>query len=505
DNLLWMFHPNGSWSKVSLTTGSPIPPLRSEAAAVSDPSVGGFLWHGGEVYNGDLGVNLGYYDTWAFSNGSWRNLTAGTSPVPCCAFAGGWDNATGSAILFGGVSAPPGQAEFAETWSFSQGTWTNVSPSLSPVAREFGAAAYDPSQSALFVFGGENSTDPALADSWAYRLATFPAPTAFPSSGSTDVGQVFVLSAPSAAVQPNASYQWLHLPGCAALDVPVLNCTAASAGTFAIALNVSAPNGTSGPTVPILYTVYSSPGVGTFSTFPPVVDAGQSVTFGASAAGGTGVYTFNWTALPAGCASTNSPSLSCVPTSVGSFRPHLTVTDSNGARETGVLPPLTVNGALGLNITVTPTPTFVAKPFAIVATVIGGTPPTAIAWSALPAGCHEPSSFVVNCTENAVGTVRVAVSIRDSSSEQLTRIINVSVVLPGGTRTNGTPAGSNPGFLNQYGLYLGLGAAAVLLLLLAVWQRARGQKPPSTPISEADWKRLPPGPVEEPRGPDAPP
>jgi hypothetical protein len=494
DNLLWLFHPNGSWSPVTLTHGSPIPAPRSQAAVASDPSVGGLLLEGGEQFNVTHSVDVGFNDTWSFSNGSWKNLTSGPAPVPCCALAGGWDNATSSVILFSGIASPPSSATYSATWSFSAGTWTNVSPSVSPPARELAAAAYDAADQELLVFGGENASNPALADSWVYRLAAFPSPTASPVSRGVDVGQLVTFSAPPAAVQSNASYLWLQLPGCAAIDVPVLHCLAASFGSFAVSLNVSATGGTSGSSVPLLYTVYSAPAVGTFSTFPPVVDVGQMTNFSGSAAGGTGQYVFNWSSLPPGCASTNSLALPCSPTAAGNFRPHLTVTDSNGVSETGILPPLTVYGALGLNLTVAPSPTYLGTAFAITASISGGTPPTTVAWSALPAGCHQPSNLVVNCTENAVGTVRLALSVRDSSSEQLTRVINVSVVEPPGSRTNGSSVGTNPSFLDEYGLYLGLGVAAVLLLLLALWQRARGRGPPPPAPSRPSWRPMLPPP-----------
>ncbi|MGI0155978.1 MAG: hypothetical protein ACREDE_07615, partial [Thermoplasmata archaeon] len=329
---------------------------------------------------------------------------------------------------------------------------------------------------------------------------------ASPGSGLVDAGQSVSFSAPPSAVQADASYLWLHLPDCVALDLAVLHCRTAGSGTFAVQLNVSVTNGTSGESVPLLFSVLSDPGVGSFSTFPPLVDAGQNVTFGASAAGGTGVYTFSWSGLPPGCSSLDATAVSCAPTGAGNFAPILTVRDSNGETGNGTLPPLVVNPALGLIVTVLPSPPLVGHPFRIDATVEGGTLPASFAWSTLPSGCQLTSLNAVNCTESSVTTVRLAVEVRDSVDANYTRDVLVTVQEPPGTRTNGTGAGNSvSAFLDKYGVYVALGIAALLLLVFALVRRDRAQgageeaQPRERPVGPArELEGLPEPPAEEP-------
>jgi PKD repeat protein len=56
------------------------------------------------------------------------------------------------------------------TWAFSNGGWTNVTPSNSPPPREFGGLAYDADAHELVLFGGQgNASGGLLNDTWVYR------------------------------------------------------------------------------------------------------------------------------------------------------------------------------------------------------------------------------------------------------------------------------------------------------------------------------------------------
>jgi hypothetical protein len=480
DNSLWQLNATGVWSPLSPSGTLPVP--RGYQAAATDPSVGGILIEGGSAFGLLYQTNYYWNDTWGFSGNTWTNFTEALPPAPCCSSSAAWDNATQSVILFGGVGPGTGAPPVGSTWSFANGSWTNVTPSVSPSARWLASAAYDVADDEFLLYGGENQTSSGLGDTWVYRLAAFPAIGASPASGGVDAGEVATFTVPASAMEPNASYRWSGLPDCSAFNTAVLRCPTAASGQFPVEVNVSDPNGTSGATVPLLYTVLPAPSLGGLSTFPATVDAGQVVTFVASAAGGTGQYSYTWSLLPSGCASADSPQLQCTPNASGSFRPQLEVRDTNGGTSTALLPPVLVNGALTLSIAVSSTPALVLRAFTITATVHGGTSPVSLAWSAPPSGCTVVGAGSVSCNESAPTTVRLAVEARDSVGANFTQQVNVSVEQAPGTRTNGTPSGTNPGFLaylEAYAVYIALGIAALLLLLFALVRRDR--RPPEAP------------------------
>ena len=80
-----------------------------------------------------------------------------------------------SFVLCAGALAP--SADAAST------TWANVSPASSPPARVRGAIAYDPASKQLVMFGGTDSADEFLGDTWTWNGATWTrrSPTTSPS------------------------------------------------------------------------------------------------------------------------------------------------------------------------------------------------------------------------------------------------------------------------------------------------------------------------------------
>jgi hypothetical protein len=80
-------------------------------------------------------------------------------------------------VLFGGhVSGSP---DAADTWTFDGTTWTQLSPSNSPSARQEYGMAWDPTLSLLMLYGGIDCTTDAcssptyLGDEWAFNGTTW--------------------------------------------------------------------------------------------------------------------------------------------------------------------------------------------------------------------------------------------------------------------------------------------------------------------------------------------
>jgi N-acetylneuraminic acid mutarotase len=155
-----------TWTVKAPTTH---PSARAAAAMDFDPSIGQSVLFGG--YNGTY-LN----DTWNYDsvNTTWAAVAPGTSP-PARGFATlSFDPTIGQAILFGGYNG----TFLNDTWEYHQGpvgstgtTWTNLTPTASPPARENAVMAYNPSAGEIILFGGD---DAELNDTWAFGLIFAP-------------------------------------------------------------------------------------------------------------------------------------------------------------------------------------------------------------------------------------------------------------------------------------------------------------------------------------------
>jgi Kelch motif len=119
----WIYTVSGGWTRVSTTTTPGVngaPPALYGASMVYNAAASKFLLFGG--------VNLaGQYTntTYTYTIGSgWAQVTGGPTP-PSRAFGQmAYLTASSEAVLFGGLGAI---SDYADTWSFSSGTWTQLS------------------------------------------------------------------------------------------------------------------------------------------------------------------------------------------------------------------------------------------------------------------------------------------------------------------------------------------------------------------------------------------
>lgn len=166
----WAFH-GGAWSNITNPLDSP--PGRYYAMMTYDAADGYVLLFGGDYAKQFLG------DTWTFKGGTWTNMTAAnpSGKAPSCRIDGGiaFDVATGYVVLFGGTVKAGGvclngarNVTSSETWAFSRGTWTNLSPAVSPPARWAESLVYDASGGSILMFGGLGASDTSLTDTWTF-------------------------------------------------------------------------------------------------------------------------------------------------------------------------------------------------------------------------------------------------------------------------------------------------------------------------------------------------
>src|SRR3989442_129326 len=97
-------------------------------------------------------------ETWKFSSGSWTQLTPSSGPSARAGGGMAYDVADGYVILFGGLDST-GRL-LRDTWKFSNGAWTSISTSTDPGRRVLGSMSYDATigDDYLVLFGGANVT-----------------------------------------------------------------------------------------------------------------------------------------------------------------------------------------------------------------------------------------------------------------------------------------------------------------------------------------------------------
>jgi hypothetical protein len=111
--------------------------------------------------------------TWTYSNGTWTNLTLTVDGAPPerAAAAMTYDAALGEIVLFGGFSfATAAGYTLNDTWEYHAGTWTNLTGSAgtAPPSRYFAGLAYDANDSAAVLFGGLNNASATLGGTWEF-------------------------------------------------------------------------------------------------------------------------------------------------------------------------------------------------------------------------------------------------------------------------------------------------------------------------------------------------
>ena len=119
------------------------------------------------------GVGVGctpFGDTWKFLDGVWTNITPSHSPAPRYGAGLAYDAKDGYVVLFGGAyptSSCGAQKFYRDTWKFSAGVWSRLSPTTSPPARDNLMMTYDAMDGYVVLFGGALPSK-YFADTWAF-------------------------------------------------------------------------------------------------------------------------------------------------------------------------------------------------------------------------------------------------------------------------------------------------------------------------------------------------
>jgi hypothetical protein len=245
-----------------------------------------------------------------------------------------------------------------------------------------------------------------------------------------DDGQTITLSTIESTGGPGPyTYAWMNLPpGCTSSSSASFTCTP-STGSGVYNVTATMTDG-DGNTVTSFYYLLVNPAlsIGTPSASSNPAEEGQPITLSTPAAvGGVEPYTYSWSNLPVGCTSSNSTSISCTPSSAGSYDVSVTVTDSDGNTATSSFS-LTVNPRLSASPSATMNPVEVGLMTTISADASDGVGPYTYAWSGLPDGCNSTAaSFACTPTDNFGSPYTVQVIVTDSNDIMVTETFSLTV------------------------------------------------------------------------------
>jgi hypothetical protein len=482
-NDTWSFL-DGHWTNLTTTHS---PPERTGASLADDPADHEVILFGGESPHG---VRLN--DTWAWSAGVWTNITHGAAPPAGYWASMAYDGATSSVLLFGGANSTSDYGN--DTWSFSAGTWTQLFPAALPPGRDAQEMAYDAADSEMVMFGGNGQVS-YLNDTWTYSGSTWSPIAAGPHPGArvgpgvtydSSVGNIVLYGGNPAPFDyyatwlfsggrwteynvsnspPNPSNPWAQMVYDPTDNYVVLFYEPQSLETYMDTWTLTIVAGP--PTVSASLSVQ-----------PSTIALGQSVTISAHATGGTGVYAYAYSTLPAGCASQNLSSIPCTPTAAGSYTVGVNVTDteSNHAAATASLT-VTKTAVVTLTAVLTANPgtVYVNQTTELIVTT-AGVPASGLTYlySALPGGCTTVDSAFLNCTPTVVGVFHPTVEVHDSAGHfaNSTTVLNVA--------GSGPPSSSSSLWI---WIVIVVVIIAAILLLALVLRRRRKETPADAPTA----------------------
>ncbi|MGA8275311.1 MAG: kelch repeat-containing protein [Thermoplasmata archaeon] len=182
----WTFVHN-NWTNLTSSIG-PSPSARWASAMAYDPANSTVVLFGGCLNPSCSELTD---DTWTYAHDRWTNLTGSlaVAPPPRGRAMMSYDAGEGRVLLFGGIGA--GGVYLNDLWGFKDGRWTPISTQAAPSTRGGAMFAYDPASNSTILFGG-NDGPYRFGDTWSYSNGTWTnvTPTVGPGPSPRWVGEM---------------------------------------------------------------------------------------------------------------------------------------------------------------------------------------------------------------------------------------------------------------------------------------------------------------------------
>ncbi len=424
-NDTWSFS-GGTWSNITASVGG-APAARGWAAATYDPRASAIVMFGGAT----VGAYSFFSDTWELGGTSttlhWTDITHALGPSPPVRRAASmvYDPSYGYDLLFGGDASNPltgAWTNWGDVWALNNGTWVNITAQMVvvPPGRFDDILFFDPTAGAPVLWGGCTGIGCAagLNDTWRFEWNL--SATLTPSSSFVQVNQSVSLLG-SVAGGPIVSYYVDSFgglpPGCTSKNVTLLVCQPTAVGNYSLNFTGVAGiawNGVVGTATSAAVKLRVVPDLTLESAASrSALDAGYPTWLNSTAGGGAGGYTYSYTGLPGGCASSNVSALLCVPTSGGSYTVQVHLKDALGETTSRTVS-LTVHAPLSVAGVTSTGILDLGQSFNLTATVSGGTGPFTYEWSVVGGGCDLLDEPTISCLPTAAGTLHPAVVVNDT-------------------------------------------------------------------------------------------
>lgn len=233
------------------------------------------------------------------------------------------------------------------------------------------------------------------------------------------------------------NYTWNNLPsGCSGAR-PTLLCPPNAEGTYLVTLTVTSTLYGSQTSAPVNLVVNPALGITELDVSSATVSQGSPLTLSAVANGGTAPYDYSWGSLPDGCLALDQAVLTCVPTTVGSFAPTVTVSDATGSRSPAATGSVTVVAPSVGSVVVSASTTSLdlGGSTTLTATLVGTAGTPTVTWTGLPAGCTG-SGLTFSCSPTEPGSYFVVADAAFTSGGTLvSNVVELQVAAKLGTVT----------------------------------------------------------------------
>ena len=218
------------------------------------------------------------------------------------------------------------------------------------------------------------------------------------------------------------SYLWNNLPqGCLTSDLSSIACSPIASGTYSVTVTITDGNSNSQTSNATSIEVSGGLSVNAIQLSQPSIDLGQSITFTASASGGSNPYSYLWFGLPSGCSNSGLVSLSCIPQGTGTFNVQVNVTDSNSVLIESPVLSFTIYSNPSIQTpTANPSSVDLGQSTTFSTSVNGGSGGDSYLWLSLPSGCTSSDTNSLVCSPTATGSFTIKVNVTDSNGITVT-------------------------------------------------------------------------------------